>query len=52
MTDRRQAGVRPFDEDTQKEIRFKLAQAIAKDEYERVIEDLWRKTTVRIVDLP
>ena len=52
VTDRQQAGVRPFDEETQREIRFKLAQEVAKDEYKRVIEDLWRKTTVRIVDLP
>ena len=52
VTDRQQAGVKPFDEETQKEIRFKLAQEIARDEYKRVIEELWRKTTVRIVDLP
>lgn len=46
------AGVRPFDEKAQTAIRNRLTAQVQKVEYERLIEDLWRKTTVKIVDEP
>jgi len=52
VTRRVHAGIRPFDQETQAAIRSKLAGQIAQQEYQRIIEDLWRKTTVRIVELP
>lgn len=52
VTKRQEAGVRPFDEQTQKEVRAKLSSKVSQKEYQRVIEDLWRKTTVRVVELP
>ncbi|MGL5097454.1 MAG: peptidylprolyl isomerase, partial [Planctomycetia bacterium] len=52
VTERQQAGTRPFDEKTQTAIRMKLAADLQKNEYEKLIEDLWRKTTVRILSVP
>lgn len=44
------AGVRPFDEKTQTAIRNRLTAQVQKIEYDRLIEDLWRKTTVKVVE--
>jgi hypothetical protein len=46
------AGVRPFDEKTQAAIRARIAALAQKAEYEKLIETLWRKTTVKVMDLP
>lgn len=46
------AGVRPFDEKTQTEIRNKLAAKVQKAEYDKLIEDLWRKTNVEVMGVP
>jgi hypothetical protein len=46
------AGVRPFDEKTQAAIRSLLAARAQKAEYDKLIETLWRKTTVKVMDLP
>ncbi|MCZ2341767.1 MAG: peptidyl-prolyl cis-trans isomerase [Bacteroidales bacterium] len=51
-TERQNAGVKPFDEQTQKDVRAKLSSHVSQREYQRVIEELWRKTTVRVVELP
>ena len=52
VTERQVAGIRPFDKLTQLAIREKLAVGVRRAEFERLIDDLWRKTTVRITELP
>lgn len=52
VVERDVAGVAPLDDKTQQKVRLKVAEQIEKTERERLIEDLWRKTTVRIMDLP
>jgi len=52
VLEREVAGTRPFDEKTQMFIRGKLAAMIQKTEYEKLIDDLWRKTTVKVIDVP
>ena len=52
VTDRVKAGVRPFDEKTQTEIRQKLIAQARERERAELIDELWRKTTVKVVDLP
>lgn len=52
VLEREVGGVRPFDEKTQTAVRLKLAQQVQKVEYERLIEELWRKTTVKVIALP
>ena len=51
VTERQVAGVRPFDTAVQGAIREKLQFEAKVREKERVVEDLWRKTTVSVVDL-
>ena len=46
------AGVRPFDEKSQTAIRNRLTAQVQKVEYDKLIEDLWRKTTVKVVETP
>jgi len=50
VVEREQAGFRPFDEKTQLYIRSKLTGQIQKADYDKLIEGLWRKTTVRIIE--
>lgn len=50
VVEREQAGYRPFDEKTQLYIRGKLAGQIKQADYDKLIEDLWRKTTVRVIE--
>jgi parvulin-like peptidyl-prolyl isomerase len=52
VTERIHAGVKPFDERVQTEIKAKLLQQIQEAERAKLIEDLWRKTTVKIAELP
>lgn len=52
VVEREKAGVRPFDEKTQAAIRERLQQLGRKGEYDRLIEELWRKTTVQVIGLP
>ncbi|HET6575331.1 MAG TPA: peptidyl-prolyl cis-trans isomerase, partial [Fimbriiglobus sp.] len=46
------AGVRPFDEPTQTAIRNRLGARVQKAEYDKLIEDLWRKTNVEVMGVP
>ena len=46
------AGVRPFDEKTQTYIRNKLGAQVQKAEYDKLIEELWRKTNVEVMGVP
>jgi parvulin-like peptidyl-prolyl isomerase len=50
VTERQVAGVRPFDEKVQNEIRYKLMDNSAKAEREKLVADLWRKIGVTIED--
>jgi parvulin-like peptidyl-prolyl isomerase len=52
VLEREVAGVRPFDEKSQTYIRAKLTALSQKAEYDRLIEDLWRKTTVKVIQVP
>ncbi len=52
VLEREVAGKRPFDDKTQLYIRGKLGALVQKSEYEKLIEDLWRKTTVKVIDVP
>ena len=52
VVERDKAGVKPFDEQTQFAIRAKLAQKSVEAEYEKLIDDLWRKTKGTVFDLP
>jgi len=45
---REYAGLQPFDDATQKEIRRKLQSIIADREYKRIVNDLRRKATIQI----
>lgn len=52
VLERDAAGVRPFDEKTQTYIRNKLGAQVQKAEYDKLIEDLWRKTNVEVMGVP
>ncbi len=52
VVERDVAGVRPFDEKVQTFIRQKLAAQVHKVEYDKLIDDLWRKTTVKVIATP
>lgn len=48
VADRQVAGMKPFDEKCQKDIRNKLQGQIADREYKRMVEDLKKKATVTV----
>lgn len=50
LVDREYAGLHPFDEKTQSDIKKKLQSLIADREYKRLVEELKRKSTVQIFD--
>lgn len=50
VTERQVAGVRPFDEKMQTDIRNRLLQQMAKAERDKFVADLWRKIPVTVVD--
>lgn len=52
VIERDQAGVRPFDTKTQAAIRERIMSLGRKGEYDRLIDELWRKTTVQVIGLP
>lgn len=52
VLEREHAGVRTFDEKVQTEIRDKLMEQYRKDEFYKMIDDLWRKGAVRIIEMP
>ena len=43
VVEREYAGVRPFDEKTQADIRERLTEKMLEKEYKRLVEDLWRR---------
>lgn len=48
VTERDVAGVRPFDAKVQADVRNKLTDQLLKQERDRVVEDLWRRSAVTI----
>ena len=52
IAEREFAGTRPFDVKVQHQIRDKLLRQYREDEYHKLIEELWRKGVVRIIEMP
>ncbi|MBA4065791.1 MAG: hypothetical protein C0501_19150 [Isosphaera sp.] len=52
VVEREYAGVRPFDAKVQAEIREKMVRQAREAEYRRVVEELWRKGPVRVIEGP
>ncbi|MGL4419973.1 MAG: peptidyl-prolyl cis-trans isomerase [Gemmataceae bacterium] len=50
VTERDQAGVKEFNQQVQMECRFKLSQQVQKVEYEKLMDELWRKYRPKIVE--
>jgi parvulin-like peptidyl-prolyl isomerase len=50
VLEREYAGVRTFDVKVQSEIREKLLEQYRKEEFAKLIEELWRKGAVRIIE--
>lgn len=50
VVEREVAGVKPFDPKVQTEIREKLARQVHKSEYERQMDDLWRKYRPKVAE--
>lgn len=50
VVERQVAGVRPFDEKLQNEIRYKLMDQASKAERDKLVTDLWRRTGVTVVE--
>jgi len=48
VADRQYAGMKPFDEACQREIRKKLQAVIADREYKRIVDDLKKKATITV----
>ncbi len=52
VVEREYAGVRTFDVKVQNQVREKLLKQYREAEYQKLIEELWRKGGVRVIDLP
>jgi parvulin-like peptidyl-prolyl isomerase len=52
VVEREYAGVRPFDAKVQTQIREKLLKQYREAEYQKLIEELWRKGGVRVIEAP
>jgi hypothetical protein len=50
VVERQTAGVRPFDEKTQADVKRKLTRLLQEREYKRLVEDLWRRGVVRVME--
>jgi peptidyl-prolyl cis-trans isomerase SurA len=50
VVEREHAGTRPFDPKVQAEIREKLTKRLREQEYRRLVEELWRKAAIRVLD--
>jgi hypothetical protein len=49
VTERDKAGVKPFDQKVQLDIREKLGRQVQKQEYEKLMDELWRKFRPKVV---
>jgi hypothetical protein len=52
VVERDHAGLKPFDTKLQAQIRDKLLRQYRQDEYLKLIEELWRKGGVRVIEAP
>jgi parvulin-like peptidyl-prolyl isomerase len=52
VMERDYAGLRPLDTKVQGEIRRKLMEQYRKAEVEKMIDELWRKGAVRVIEMP
>ena len=52
VAEREYAGIRAFDAKIQNLIREKIQRQYRENEYHRLIEELWRNGTVRIIEMP
>jgi peptidyl-prolyl cis-trans isomerase SurA len=52
VAEREYAGIRAFDVKAQHQIREKLLRQYREAEYHRLIEELWRKGAVRVIEAP
>jgi peptidyl-prolyl cis-trans isomerase SurA len=52
VAERDYAGIRTFDVKVQNQIREKLLRQFREDEYHKLIEELWRKGAVRVIEVP
>ena len=52
VVERDVAGLRPFDEKTQAEIKRKLTDKLHEQEYKKIVDDLSRKGVWRIIEAP
>jgi peptidyl-prolyl cis-trans isomerase SurA len=50
VVEREKAGVKPFDQQVQIEIRERLGRQVQKQEYERLMDELWRKYRPKVVE--
>jgi parvulin-like peptidyl-prolyl isomerase len=52
VAERQQAGVRPFDQALQDEIREKLMRQLQASEYRRIVNELWQRGVWRVIHNP
>ena len=52
VAERDYAGIQTFDAKLQNQIRDKLQKQNREEEYQKLIEELWRKGTVRVIEVP
>lgn len=52
VVEREVAGVRPFDEKVQSEVRARLREQTVRQERARLLDTLWRKGTVQVIGAP
>jgi hypothetical protein len=52
VSERDHAGAGAFDVKVQNQIREKLLRKYREDEYHKLIEELWRKGGVRVIEAP
>ncbi len=50
IVESRKAGTRPFDGKVQSEIRAKLTRQLQSKEYDKMVDDLWRRYRPRVVE--
>lgn len=52
IAEREYAGVKPFDDKVQMEVRRRIQFEQQNTEYKRLVEKLWRSGVVQVVELP
>ena len=52
VVERDRAGIKPFDDKVQVEVRRKLMRDVQEVEYKRLVEKLWRAGVVKVIAMP